>query len=284
MKSSPAFRIDLNDPETVSAYDELPLWSSMFGLLLLKHLPLCRHATILDVGCGTGFPLLELAGRLGSTCVVHGIDPWAEALKRARLKARVRGARNVGLWQGDAAAMPFSDGQFDLVVSNLGVNNFSDPDAVLRECRRISRQGARLALTTNLQGHMEEFYAVFESTLLEMGLPKAITALQAHIRHRTTVEGLAALFERAGFRLSKVREETASMRFLDGSALLEHYFIRLGFLDGWKEVLRPEEQQEAFSLLESNLNALSESRGELALTIPMAYVEAVRMEDSRVES
>jgi hypothetical protein len=34
MKGSPAFRIELNDRETVSAYDELPLWSAMFGLLL----------------------------------------------------------------------------------------------------------------------------------------------------------------------------------------------------------------------------------------------------------
>jgi arsenite methyltransferase len=276
MKRPPAFRIDLNDRETVSAYDELPLWSAMFGLLLLKHLPLCRHATVLDVGCGTGFPMLELAGRLGSTCRVHGIDPWAAALQRASRKAQVRQVRNVSLWQGDAAALPFPDGQFDLVVSNLGINNFSDPEAVLRECRRVSRPAARLALTTNLQGHMEEFYGVFESTLGDMGLPKAITALREHVRHRSTVKGIAALFERAGFRLSKVREDTASMRFLDGSALLEHYFIRLGFLDGWKGVLRPEEQEEAFSRLEANLNAYSERRGELSLTIPMAYVEGVR--------
>jgi ubiquinone/menaquinone biosynthesis C-methylase UbiE len=284
MKRRPAFRIDLNDRETVSAYDELPLWSSMFGLLLLKHLPLRRHATVLDVGCGTGFPLLELAERLGSTGRVHGIDPWATALQRARHKARIRQVRNVSLCRADAAALPFPDGQFDLVVSNLGINNFGDPDAALRECRRVSRPAARLALTTNLQGHMEEFYTVFESTLLEMGLPEAIKALQAHTRHRATVEGLTALFERTGFRLSEVREEKGSMRFLDGSALLEHYFIRLGFLDGWKGVLRPEEQEAAFSLLESNLNAFSESRGGLTLTIPMAYVEAVRVEDSRVAS
>jgi arsenite methyltransferase len=284
MKRPPEFRIDLNDRETVSAYDEFPLWSAMFGLLLLKHLPLRRHATVLDVGCGTGFPLLELAGRLGSTCRVHGIDPWATALQRARRKARIRQVGNVSLCRGDAAALPFPDGQFDLVVSNLGINNFSDPEAALRECRRVSRRAARLVLTTNLQGHMEEFYAVFESTLLEMGLPKAINALQAHVRHRATVDWLAALFERTGFRLSEVREEKGSMRFLDGSALLEHYFIRLGFLDGWKGVLPPEEQEEALSHLEANLNALSESRGELALTIPMAYVEAVRMEDSGVEN
>ena len=124
-----AFRLDLEDAEVVSAYDELPLWSAMFGLLLLAHLPLRRHTTVLDVGHGTGFPAIELAERLGSTCRVHGIDRWGMALNRARHKAQVRGVENVRLWQGDAAAMPFRDGEFDLVVSNLGINNFSDRDA-----------------------------------------------------------------------------------------------------------------------------------------------------------
>ena len=54
-------------PDTVAAYDELPLWCAMAGLFLLEHLPLPRGATVLDVGCGTGFPLLELAQRLGVT-------------------------------------------------------------------------------------------------------------------------------------------------------------------------------------------------------------------------
>ncbi len=271
-------RIDLEDPEIVSAYDELPLWSATFGLLLLKHLPFDRHAAVLDVGCGTGFPLLELAERLGATGRVHGIDPWGAALRRAQRKARVRGVENVTLCRADAAAMPYSDGAFDLVVSNLGVNNFSDPDAVLGECRRVLRPAAPLALTTNLQGHMEEFYAVFESTLEELALRDAIAVLRQHVRHRATVDGLATLFERTGFRLSKVREETATMRFRDGSALLRHYFIRLGFLDGWKGVLLPGDREKAFVRLEADLNALSERRGELSLTIPMAYLEAVRVE------
>jgi hypothetical protein len=34
------FRIDLGDPKTVAVYDELALWSAMFGLLMLKYLPL----------------------------------------------------------------------------------------------------------------------------------------------------------------------------------------------------------------------------------------------------
>lgn len=66
------------------------------------------------------------------------------------------------------------------------------------------------------------------------------------------------------------------MRFLDGSALLRHYFIKLGFLEGWKGVLDAADRPIVFARLEENLNRLAERRGELLLTIPMAYVEATR--------
>ena len=48
----------------------------------------------------------------------------------------------------------------------------------------------------------------------------------------------------------------------------------VGFLDGWKAVIEPDDQGRVFARLETNLNALAEARGELTLTIPMAYVEA----------
>jgi len=270
------FKIDLNSAETVSAYDELPLWSAIFGLMLLKHVPLRRNVRVLDVGCGTGFPLLELAQRLGPTCAVVGLDPWEAALDRARFKARIRGVLNVEIRQGDAGAMVFGDEQFDLVVSNLGLNNFGDPDAAVAECRRVMKPAARLALTTNLQGHMGEFYEVFESTLRGLGRVVALDALKKHVNHRATVEGVGALLERNGLRVTRVLEEATSMRFADGAALFRHYFIQLGFLEGWKGVVDPREAEEVFSRLEKELDGLAESRGELPLTIQMAYVESAR--------
>ena len=268
--------VDLNAPETVSVYDELPLWSAAFGRLLLAHVPIRRSQTILDVGFGTGFPILELAQRLGSSCKLFGIDPWEAARSRALQKSQVWQVGNVELLCGDGVAMPFADAEFDLVVSNLGINNFSDPPAVLRECWRVTKPDARLALTTNLQGHMKEFYEVFEATLVELGRLDALEALRRHVEHRSTVEGLAELFAATGFRLSAVHREETSMRFLDGSALLRHYFIRLGFLEGWKSVLAAADQPAVFVRLEENLNRLAEGQGELLLTIPMAYVEATR--------
>src|SRR5436305_4423061 len=131
-----AFQADFSSPAVVSAYDELPLWSAMFGLLLLDEVPLKNVRTALDVGCGTGFPLIELAERLGSASHVHGIDPWAAALDRARAKIAARHTPNVTLHEGSASNLPFPDATFDLIVSNLGINNFDDRAAAMRECRR----------------------------------------------------------------------------------------------------------------------------------------------------
>jgi len=272
-----AFQTDRNEADTVATYDEISLWSSMFASVLLCHIPMRKHIRVLDMGCGAGFPLLELAQRLGSTCTVYGIDPWRAALKRLWFKRGMWNIQNAYVVEGSAEAMPFPDWNFDLIVSNLGVNNFDNPRVALAECGRVARPGARLALTTNLQGHMAEFYRVFESILQDLGDAKALEALEKHVHHRLTVERVTEFLLHSGFRLVKVHEEPASMRFVDGSALLRHYFIKLGFLDAWKEVVVDRAQAAVFTRLEAGLNRLAEERGELSLTIPMAYIEAERV-------
>ncbi len=255
---------DFDSPAFVDAYDELPLWSASFGLLLLEHVPLRERIVVLDVGCGTGFPLLELAQRLGAGSVVHGLDPWVPAVARAERKRRQSRVANAQLHLGDAAAMPFAGDAFDLVVSNLGLNNFSDPRAALSECRRVLRSSGTMALTTNLVGHMREFYAVFASVLGESA------ALSAHIEHRATVEGLRELLSEHGFTVRAVHQDSVTMRYANGAALLHHTFIQFGFLPGWRAVVPVEDQDRVFAELEHRLAEIS----PLTLTIPRAYVEA----------
>jgi ubiquinone/menaquinone biosynthesis C-methylase UbiE len=266
--------IDYSTPEFVASYDELPLWSAMFGQLLLEHVPLRPGITALDIGCGTGFPLLELAQRLGPRSRVIGADPWAAALERARQKAAAWGVSNVELLPADAVSLPLPDSSVDLIVSNLGVNNFADPAAVLRECCRVGRPGATLAITTNLRGHFRELYAAFAEVLEAGGHAEAGPALRAHVDHRATVESLAALLSAADLQVRRIVEREASMRFADGGALLRHSFIRLAFLDGWRSVVPPAHEGAIFLALERALDSIAAAEGELRLTVPMAYVEA----------
>lgn len=249
---------DFDSPTFVDAYDELPLWSAMFGQVLLEHVPLRAGTIALDVGCGSGFPLLELAQRLGPGSFVHGLDPWLAALRRADRKRRQWRIGNAAVHVGDAAQMPFRGRSFDLVVSNLGLNNFADPRAALRECRRVLRGGGVLALTTNLVGHMHELYDVFAEVVEDR------VKLDTHIHHRATIESLRALLADSGFTIVRVVEDAFVMRYASARALFTHDFIRFAFLPAWEDLV----PRDRFPEVERRLSA------ELSLTIPRAYVEA----------
>jgi ubiquinone/menaquinone biosynthesis C-methylase UbiE len=271
------FEADFSSPTVIAAYDELPLWSAMFGLLLLEEVPLAHVETVLDVGCGTGFPLIELAERLGPRSRVLGLDPWSAALDRAAKKIASRRTPNATLYLGSSSALPFSDRAFDLVVSNLGLNNFDDRDGSVRECRRVAKSGATLALTTNLRGHMKELYDVFDDVLNEAGDTEARRLLKDHIDHRATLPLVSKLLEEGGFSVARIVQRSACMRFANGTALFNHHFIKLGFLDGWKQAV-PGRERETFSRLKARLDEVALEMGELQLTIPMAYVEAVAID------
>ena len=266
--------IDYAAPGFGELYDELPLWSAPFGVLILDRVPMKPDLTILDVGSGTGFLTLELAERCGPAAKVIAVDPWKGAMERLRRKLAHLGLGNVLLLEQDAATLGLPDASVDVIVSNLGINNFADPPGVLQTCFRVARPGAVLLLTTNLVGHMGEFYDVYRAVLIEMGQRHRLAALEAHVNHRGTVDSVTNLLQDAGFLVADVATGSFRMRFADGSALLRHHFIRLGFVQGWKSVAAEGSVQETFDCLERRLNAVASQRGELSLTVPMACLTA----------
>ncbi len=268
--------IDFKTPEFGDLYDELPLWSAHFGLMLLENVTLRSGITILDVGAGTGFMTIELAQRCGSKSQVIAVDPWEAAIKRLNRKLNQIGIENVRTLVQDAATIDLPDESVDLIVSNLGINNFDDPQAALRTCFRIAKPEARLFLTTNLVGHMAEFYEAYRSVLLELGFSDRIAALDAHINHRATVDSVKTLLAQEGFEFVKATMYTFRERFVDGSALMRHYFIRLGFVPGWKSIAPAGAVEQTFAALEHRLNTIAVEQGELSLTIPAACIEAYK--------
>ncbi len=194
--------IDYQTSEFGDLYDELPLWSAPFGLLLLEHVPIRSGMTILDIGAGTGFLTIELAQRCGSDTTVIAVDPWEGAIKRLSRKVDQIGLPNVRTLVQDAASIDLPEASVDLIVSNLGINNFDNAEAVLRTCFRVAKPGANLVLTTNLVGHMSEFYDAYRSVLVELGFSDRLVALDAHINHRATVNSVRTLLKRTASVLS----------------------------------------------------------------------------------
>ena len=249
------------------AYDELSFWGSRFGALLFDNLELRRNIRGLDVACGTGFPLFELAHAHGPSSHWTGVDIWADGLERARRKRAVYGSANVELVEADAVSMPFDDATFDLITSNLGINNFADPPAAMAECHRVAKPGARIAVTTNLAGHMAAFYDVFRASVPE-ALVEAVSAQEAHRGTRETIE---EMLSGGGFEVTRVVEDAFHLHFADGTALLRHPLVGF-FKDGWLGVTG---DPEVWSAIEAKLNAPADG-GPLRMRIPMLYAEGVR--------
>ena len=99
-----------------------------------------RDARVLEVGCGMGGILLELAAR---GMVANGLDRQqydATALAAARDYAARHGL-SARFQLGDAARLPYRDGAFDCVVAASVIEHLDDPGGALREMARVLKPG-----------------------------------------------------------------------------------------------------------------------------------------------
>jgi ubiquinone/menaquinone biosynthesis C-methylase UbiE len=265
------------DVELVSIIDELPLWSAPFGLQLLDTVELKPHINALDVGCGLGFPLIELAQRLGVSSKVYGIDPWKRALERAHVKIGKLEINNAAAVMGMAEGLPFQDSFFDLIVSNNGINNVEDIESSLAECYRVSKPGAQFVLTLNLEASMIEFYDVFQEILIKNGLHDGVSKMKDQIySKRKPIDETKAWLDKAGFGIKNIEESSFQLRFTDGETMSNHYLIKYWFLDDWKSILEANDLAGIFEQLEERLNQLAKMKGEIRLTIPFVTIDCRR--------
>lgn len=109
--------------------------------------PLAPDAIALDVACGAAHVAQEIAPRVRQ---VVGIDLTPALLDLAAARLAAADIRNVLLQQGDAAALPFTDGAFDLVVCRAAVHHFPDPAVQLAEMARVCRPGGRVVVSDSL--------------------------------------------------------------------------------------------------------------------------------------
>jgi malonyl-CoA O-methyltransferase len=101
--------------------------------------------SILDLGAGTGHASRALKRRFpGSIVIAFDIAPGMLELA----KHQSRWLRRFERVRGDAYALPFRDGSFDLVFSSLMLQWCDDLDAVFAEIARVLRPGGALVFST----------------------------------------------------------------------------------------------------------------------------------------
>ena len=108
-----------------------------------------RRATLRAVDPWPGDTILDLAAGTGTSS-----EPFAAAGARVVPCDFSVGMLRVGKTRrpdlpfvaGDATRLPFADATFDAVTMSFGLRNVVDPDAALRELRRVTRPGGRVVI------------------------------------------------------------------------------------------------------------------------------------------
>ena len=127
---------------------------SFFGLGELgdwigAELPLRAQDTVLDVCGGAGHLARHLSSRAKEFVV---LDLTPEQLQTGREGAAREGSDNVRFVEGDALAIPFDTGEFDLAMSRFAFHHLIDPAAASREMARVVRPGGHVAVIDMVSG------------------------------------------------------------------------------------------------------------------------------------
>ncbi len=119
---------------------------AMFIDLMMRPMQVLRDKVIpeaqgrvVEIGCGTGMNF----SRYGAIEALYAVEPDPHMLKRARRRAR--GLRfPVQLDEAGAELLPYPDSFFDTAVVTFVLCTIPEPDAALREVRRVLKPGGRL--------------------------------------------------------------------------------------------------------------------------------------------
>ena len=156
------------------------IWS--FGPVLVEACSISPGQRVLDVAAGTGNVAIR-AAQAGAHVVASDLEP-------AQFEAGRREARACGVdleWlQADAAALPFGDGEFDVVTSAAGAIFAPDHQAVADELVRVCRPGGTIGMIAfTPEGMAGEFFELFGRYMPppEPGaLPPILWGVEDHVR------------------------------------------------------------------------------------------------------
>ncbi|MBL8646416.1 MAG: methyltransferase domain-containing protein [Sphingosinicella sp.] len=134
---------DVGDQARADLADLIDLQMSPLGLAAMDALAPSSGETVLDVGCGAGETIIQLADRVGSTGRVVGVDIAPRVLAVAR--ARTAHLHQVTLLQEDAADLALPDQSVDCVFSRFGTMFFAEPTKAFLNIHRMLKRGGRMS-------------------------------------------------------------------------------------------------------------------------------------------
>jgi ubiquinone/menaquinone biosynthesis C-methylase UbiE len=163
-------------PWALGDYDRFAkdlIWN--FGPTLVEACGIGPGQRVLDVAAGTG-NVATRAAEAGARVVASDLEP-------AQLEIGRREAPDIEWVQADAAALPFADGEFDVVTSSAGVIFAPDHQAAADELVRVCRPGGTIGLLTfTPEGSAGEFFELFGRYAPPVAEPPILWGVETHVR------------------------------------------------------------------------------------------------------
>jgi arsenite methyltransferase len=151
---------------------------------------------VLDVGCGPGFLLAEMAAEVGTAGRLIGIDVSADMLALAR--NRCGQIATVELRQANALSLPFAAHAFDVVVSTQVYEYVADIVGALREAARVLRPGGRLLIVAT------DWQSSVWNNSDEARMARVLEAWREHGADSRLPRSLPKRLRETGFELERV--------------------------------------------------------------------------------
>jgi ubiquinone/menaquinone biosynthesis C-methylase UbiE len=162
-----------------------PLIFAPYAEDLASRLADIRHGRILETAAGTGVVTRALVSALPESVSIEATDLNQPMLDHA--SSKLPSAR-VTWQQADAQALPFSDGEFDIVVCQFGVMFFPDKPRAFSEAYRVLRPGGRFLFSVWDRIEENEFANIVVQSVATLfpDDPPVFLARTPHGHHDTT--------------------------------------------------------------------------------------------------
>lgn len=164
-----------------------------------------KNAYVLEVGCGNGRSLLEIAS---ITKNLAGIDHDRDAIRDARTKLKKVG--NVQLLLADAIHLPFSKNSFDYVLCMTTFANFYNKKLrALREMKRVLKDDGNIMLSVYSENALKDRLKVYEKVgaKIKRISNKGMVSFDdgEHSEQFSSME-LKLIFKKVGLKIDKIKK------------------------------------------------------------------------------
>lgn len=187
---------------------------------LVRRLRPAKGERILDMACGPGEPALTIAGVVGATGRVLGVDLSERMVALAKRLAREKAMATVDYRVMNCEKLALPAASFDAVVSAFGFQIFTDPEEAAREACRVVKPGGRIACCIWSTGDRVPCLHAVVGPMLEHAEPDETGYIPSPYEIGGKGE-MVRFLQKSGFRNAAEGRRTQEFRFRDAEEYLD---------------------------------------------------------------